>query len=104
MRYSQIEVVISGAVERTGRARLSGGSTVEAALRAAGGLAHRTHAAPAGELVLRRRAPGTRRVSVYRFRIFDVPPESWRSFPLEQNDVLVFSWSLREGGGPIGGV
>lgn len=95
MRYTQIEVVISGSVQRAGRTRLEPGATVASALQAAGGLAFRAHAIPAGELVLRRRIPSSRTVSVYRWRIFDPPSETWRSFPLEQHDVLVFTWSLR---------
>lgn len=97
MSTTRIEVVISGAVERSGRAWLESGATVASALRAAGGLAWRRDAAPAGRLVLRRRRPDTRAVSVYRWRIFEEQAEPWRSFRLEQHDVLVFEWSLRGG-------
>jgi protein involved in polysaccharide export with SLBB domain len=95
MRYTKIEVVITGSVQRAGRTRLDPGATVASALHAAGGLAFRARATPAGELVLRRRIPSSRSVSVYRWSIFDAPSDSWRSFPLEQHDVLVFTWSLR---------
>ena len=95
MRYTKIEVVISGSVQRAGRTRLDPGATVGSALHAVGGLASRGRAIPAGELVLRRRIPSSRTVSVYRWRIFDPPSDSWRSFPLEQHDVLVFSWLVR---------
>lgn len=95
VRYAKIEVVVSGAVERAGRARLDSDATVGVALSAAGGLAYRGHATPDGELVLRRRSPSSRSVSVYRWRIFDASAGPWRSFPLEQHDVLVFGWSLR---------
>jgi len=96
VRYSEIEVVISGAVERTGRTRLEAGATVATALSAAGGLAYRLHARPDGEIVLRRRTPSSRRVSVYRWRLFEEPQAPWRSFQLEQHDVLVFGWVLRD--------
>lgn len=95
MRYAQINVVISGAVKHAGRAALDPGATVATALGAAGGLARRPNAGPAGELVLRRRLPSSRSVSVYRWNIFEDESELWRSFRLEQNDVLVFGWSLR---------
>jgi len=95
MRYTKIEVVISGSVRRAGRIRLDPGATVGSALHAVGGLAFQARAIPAGELVLRRRTPASRTVSVYRWNIFDAPSDSWRTFPLEQHDVLVFSWSLR---------
>lgn len=98
MLYTRIEVVISGAVERSGRTRLEPGATVDTALRAAGGLAYRTDVVPAGELILRRRVPTTRSVSVYRWCIFGGESSSWRSFPLEQHDVLVFEWSLHRDG------
>jgi protein involved in polysaccharide export with SLBB domain len=93
--YATIEVLISGSVQRAGRARLAPGATVASALQAAGGLDFRGGAVPAGELVLRRRSPSSRTVSVYRWQIFDAPSDSWRSFALEQHDVLVFSWSSR---------
>jgi len=96
MRDSKIEVVISGAVERAGRAILEPGATVATALRAAGGLAYRGNAGPAGELVLRRRLPTSRSVSVYRWNIFEGESALWSSFRLEQHDVLVLDWSLRE--------
>lgn len=96
MRTSRIDVVISGAVKRAGRRALEPESTVAMALSAAGGLAYRSDAAPAGELVLRRRRPTSRSVAVYRWNIFEGEPESWRSFRLEQHDVLVFGWSVRE--------
>lgn len=67
-----------------------------AALRAAGGLVYRRNAVPAGELVLRRRVPTSRSISVYRWNIFEGESESWRSFRLEEHDVLVFGWSVRE--------
>ncbi len=95
MQYATIEVLVSGAVERSGRARLEPGATVAAALRAAGGLAFRRDAGPVGELVLRRRLPSSRATSVYRWNIFESDSESWRAFRLEQHDVLVFGWSLR---------
>jgi protein involved in polysaccharide export with SLBB domain len=94
MRYASIEVVIAGAVARPGRTRLEAGATVDAALQAVGGLAYRGQAHPAGQLVLRRRTPHSRTVSVHRFRIFEGTTGAWRSFPLEQRDVLVFDWSL----------
>jgi protein involved in polysaccharide export with SLBB domain len=96
VRYRKIDVVIFGAVERAGRTALDPGSTVAAALRAAGGLAYRRNAGPAGELVLRRRVPASRSISVYRWNIFEGDSESWRSFRLDQHDVLVFGWSVRE--------
>ncbi len=95
MQYTRIEVVISGAVARSGRAQLEPGATVATALRAAGGLAYRSETVPAGELVLRRRPPTSRLVSVYRWNIFESESQVWGSFPLEQHDVLVFEWSLR---------
>lgn len=98
MRYAQIEIVIAGAVERPGRTRLAAGATVDTALGAAGGLVYRSHGRPEGQLVLRRRLPSSRVVSVHRFRLFDEAPGSWRSFPLEQHDVLIFDWSLGERG------
>jgi protein involved in polysaccharide export with SLBB domain len=88
-------VVISGAVVRSGSSDLEPGATVATALRAAGGFAYRPDARPAGELVLRRRRPASRSISVYRWNIFESESESWRSFPLEQHDVLVFAWSVR---------
>jgi protein involved in polysaccharide export with SLBB domain len=94
MAYASIEIVIAGAVERTGRTHLDAGATIDAALRAAGGLAYRAGARPEGELVLRRRSPRSRTVSVHRWRIFDAPAEAWRSFELEHRDVLVFTWAL----------
>jgi protein involved in polysaccharide export with SLBB domain len=94
MRYRRIDVVVSGAVRRTGRARLEPGATVAGALRAAGGFAYRPGARPAGELVLRRRLPSSRSVSVYRWNLFEGESETWRSFRLEQHDVLVFGWSI----------
>lgn len=94
MDYARIEIVIAGAVERAGRTRLDAGATIEAALRAAGGLAYREGARPEGELVLRRRSPSSRSVSVHRWHIFDEPAEAWRSFSLEHRDVLVFTWTL----------
>jgi len=97
MRYTKINVVVSGAVKRTGRTALDPGATVATALGAAGGLADRRNAGPAGELVLRRRLPTSRSVSVYRWNIFEGESELWRSFRLEQNDVLVFGWSVRSG-------
>jgi hypothetical protein len=93
-RYARIEVVVSGAVNRSGRAHLEAGSTVDTALEAAGGLAYRAGARPAGGLVLRRRAPSSRSVVVHRFRLFEGGAQPWRAFPLEQHDVLVFEWSL----------
>jgi protein involved in polysaccharide export with SLBB domain len=96
VRYSRIEIVVAGAVQRAGRTALEPGATVATALHAAGGLAHRGTSGPAGELVLRRRPPTSRSVSVYRWNIFEGDPESWRSFRLEQHDVLVFGWSVRE--------
>lgn len=95
MRYTKIKVVVSGAVEHAGRTDLDPEATVATALRAAGGLAYRRNAGPAGELVLRRRLPTSRSVSVYRWNIFEGEAELWRSFRLEQNDVLVFGWSAR---------
>lgn len=95
MQYTRIEVVVSGAVQRSGRARLEPGATVASALRAAGGLAFRREAVPAGELMVRRRLPSSRATSVYRWSIFEGGSDSWRSFRLEQHDVLVFGWSLR---------
>ena len=95
MRYSRIRVVVSGAVARSGSTDLEPGATVAMALRAAGGLAYGRDAGPAGELVLRRRLPTSRTTSVYRWNVFEGEPESWRSFPLEQHDVLVFEWSVR---------
>ena len=89
-------MVISGAVERAGRTVLDSGATVAMALRAAGGLAYRRNAGPAGELVLRRRLPTSRSVAVYRWNIFEGESASWRSFRLEQHDVLVFGWSVRD--------
>ena len=50
VRYTKIEVVISGAIERAGRTRLDPDATVGTALAAAGGLAYRAHASPDGEL------------------------------------------------------
>lgn len=97
MRYTRIEVTVAGAVNRSGLARLEVGATVASALRAAGGLAYRQETVPAGQLVLRRRLPSSRSASVYRFRIFEGESEDWRSFPLEQHDILVFEWSPREG-------
>ncbi len=95
VRYSRINIVVSGAVRRAGRADLEPGATVATALRAAGGLAYLRDAAPTGELVLRRRLPTSRSVSVYRWNIFESESEPWSSFPLQQHDVLVFGWSLR---------
>jgi protein involved in polysaccharide export with SLBB domain len=94
MDHASIQIVIAGAVERAGRTQLDAGATIDAALRAAGGLAYRAGARPEGELVLRRRSPLARTVSVRRWRIFDETPDEWRSFTLEHRDVLVFSWSL----------
>jgi protein involved in polysaccharide export with SLBB domain len=94
MGNASIEIVVSGAVLRAGRTQLDAGATIETALRVAGGLAWRVGARPEGELVLRRRSPRSRTVSVHRWRIFD-EPESWRSFALEHRDVLVFTWSLQ---------
>jgi protein involved in polysaccharide export with SLBB domain len=96
MRYTKIDVVVSGAVERAGRTILDPGATVATALRAAGGLAYRRNAGPAGELVLRRRLPTSRSVAVYRWNIFEGESTLWSSFRLEQHDVLVLNWSLRE--------
>jgi protein involved in polysaccharide export with SLBB domain len=95
IEQASIEILISGAVGRAGRTHLDAGATIEMALRAAGGLAWRVGARPEGELVLRRRSPRSRTVSVHRWRIFDEPAESWRSFALEHRDVLVFTWSLQ---------
>ena len=95
MRYTKIHIVVSGAVKRGGRTTLDPGATVATALGAAGGLAYGRNAGPAGELVLRRRLPTSRSVSVYRWNIFEGESELWRSFRLEQNDVLVFGWCLR---------
>lgn len=96
MKYARIEVVIAGAVERAGRRGLPPGSTVESALRAAGGLARRDDAGPTGELVLRRRPPHERSVTVYRWNVFEDDWSAWTSFRLEQHDVLVFGWDVRE--------
>jgi protein involved in polysaccharide export with SLBB domain len=96
MRYEMLEVVISGAVNRSGRTRLEPGSTVATALQAAGGLAYRRSARPAGEIVLRRRLPTSRTVSVYRWSLFEGESQPWRSFPLEQHDVLVFEWLFHD--------
>jgi protein involved in polysaccharide export with SLBB domain len=96
MRHALIEIVISGAVERAGRASLEPGATVETALRAAGGLAYRASGVPDGRLVLRRRSPSSRRISVYRWSLFEGAGRAWRSFPLEPHDVLIFGWELRE--------
>jgi protein involved in polysaccharide export with SLBB domain len=98
MHYSRINVVVSGAVERSGRTQLEPGATVATALTAAGGLAFRRHAIPIGELVLRRRVPSSRTTSVYRWKIFESESVAWRSFRLQQHDVLVFEWSLRGDG------
>ena len=95
MQYTKIEVIVSGAVERSGRARLEPGATVATALRAAGGLAFRDDAVPAGDLLLRRRLPTSRTTSVYRWSIFESSQTSWRSFELQPRDVLVFGWSVR---------
>lgn len=94
MQYARIDVIVSGAVERSGPTRLEPGATVATALRAAGGLAFRRRARPVGELVLRRRLPSSRRTSVYRWNIFESDAGTWRSFQLEHQDVLVFTWSL----------
>jgi protein involved in polysaccharide export with SLBB domain len=91
-----IEIVVAGAVERVGRMRLEAGATVQVALEAAGGLAYRPGARPAGQIVLRRRAPSSRTVHVRRWNLFDDDPRAWESTRLEHRDVIVFAWSLSE--------
>jgi len=91
-----IEIVVAGAVERVGRMRLEAGATVRVALEAAGGLAYRPGARPAGHVVLRRRAPSSRTVQVRRWNLFDDDPRAWESMRLEHRDVIVFAWSLSE--------
>jgi protein involved in polysaccharide export with SLBB domain len=93
---ASIEIVVAGAVERVGRMRLEAGATVRVALEAAGGLAYRPGARPAGQIVLRRRAPSSRTVQVRRWNLFDDDPRAWQSARLEHRDVIVFAWSLSE--------
>ena len=94
MAAASIEVVIVGAVERVGALRLQAGSTLRAALEAAGGLAYRSDARPEGQLLLRRRGAASRQVRVQRWNIFEDELQSWQSTPLEHRDVIVFAWSL----------
>jgi len=91
-----IEIVVAGAVARVGRMRLESGATLRIALEAAGGLSYRPGARPAGQIVLRRRAPSSRTVHVRRWNLFDDDPRAWESTRLEHRDVIVFAWSLSE--------
>jgi protein involved in polysaccharide export with SLBB domain len=93
-----IEIVVSGAVERGGRLRLTPGATLRTALEAAGGLAWRPGARPEGGVVLRRRAASARRVEVRRWNLLEDPPRAWQSTRLEDRDVIVFAWSLETEG------
>lgn len=94
---TSIEVLISGAVESGGPRRLEPGATLEAALRAAGGLAYRPGARPEGRLVLRRRRPSSRTIEVHRFALWGDDVRPWRSFRLEHRDVLIVGWELGPG-------
>lgn len=87
--------MVSGAVQRAGRQALEPGATVTTALHAVGGLAYRGGSAPAGRLVLRRRLPTSRAVSVYRWNLFEGEAELWSSFRLQEHDVLLFEWAVR---------
>jgi protein involved in polysaccharide export with SLBB domain len=95
MARAYIEVVIVGAVERVGALRLEVGSTLRAALEAAGGLAYRRDARPEGPMLLRRRAAASRQARVQRWNLFEDEPQSWQSAPLEHHDVIVIAWSLQ---------
>jgi len=94
-----IRVIVSGAVESSGPLELEPGATLAAALRAARDLAWRPHARPAGQLVLRRRRPTSRRVEVRRWNIFEEGRETWGAFALEHRDVVIVGWSLDAGPG-----
>jgi protein involved in polysaccharide export with SLBB domain len=96
MLQARIEVIVAGAVERTGPLRLDVGATLRAALEAAGGLAYRVGARPEGPLVLRRRARTSRRVEVRRWDLFEDDPRAWQSTRLEHGDVIVIAWTLPE--------
>lgn len=94
LRATSIEVVISGAVESGGPLRLDPDATLEAALRAAGGLAFRPDARPEGGVVVRRRRPSSRTIEVHRFALWGDAARDWRGFRLEHRDVLIVGWQL----------
>ena len=91
-----IEIVVAGAVERSGLLYLESGATLRVALEAAGGLAYRPGARPEGWLLLRRRGGTSRQAVVRRWNIFEDDPRAWQSTRLEHRDVVVLAWSLSE--------
>jgi len=94
LRTTSIEVLISGAVEAGGPLRLESDATLEAALRAAGGLAWRAGARPEGRVVVRRRRPSWRTIGGHRFALWCEGARDWRGVRLGHRDVLIVGWQL----------
>jgi protein involved in polysaccharide export with SLBB domain len=91
-----VNVLVSGAVVNVGHHDISAPATVEAALKAAGGLARRTQMWPAGPITIRRPL-GNRKVDVWRFNLADPEPQAWKQFELQSGDAVIFQWQI-EGG------
>lgn len=89
-----MSVLISGAVENPGRHEVAPPMTIERALAAAGGLARTSTRWPAGPIHVRRPKPG-KSVDVWEFNLAD-EPAAWRSFVLDPNDLVVFTWHIEE--------
>jgi hypothetical protein len=90
-----VEVLVAGAVVKQGHHLMPEPATIQAALDAAGGLAHFPHMWAAGPITVRRPS-GNRKVDVWRFNFNDSEPQPWRSFELQSGDLLVFAWQLKE--------
>jgi protein involved in polysaccharide export with SLBB domain len=92
MTNAKVDVIVNGAVERVGHQLIDSPATVAAALQAAGGLANRERMRPSGVITVRRPL-GNRKVDVWRFHLSDPDPQ-WKSFELQQGDLVVFQWLL----------
>ena len=93
MDQATVDVLVSGAVVVTGHHLIPFPATVEAALRAAGGLSYSTGMRPAGPITIRRPL-GDRNVDVWEFTLHDPEPQAWRTFDLRSGDAVNFQWHI----------
>ncbi len=88
-----VDVLVSGAVVRTGHHVLTHLATIKVAIETAGGLARLPLMWPAGPLTVRRPL-GDGKVDVWRFHLDK--PQAWESFVLQAGDAVIVQWHVAD--------